>query len=209
MRVLRRSVPGKLLEVESFSDHRLSGALIRYQDCAFLYTGGGMVPETLLGAAGLRILHIHPGWVPELRGSDGMLWSSLLRSELTASLFYMSSGIDEGELIARASAPLPRVDFGELLDRRWTEAQIYSALLATVDPHLRGLLLVSLLREFQDRDLRSVPSHPQPKWNGPHLLWMHPEIRRLAYYHWDSHVKYGMNSGLTTSSLTVEFSDPA
>jgi methionyl-tRNA formyltransferase len=64
-----------------------------------LYTSGGRVPGDLLSTSPSRMIHIHPGVVPYVRGSDCLFWSVLTRGRPGMSCFYMNAGIDTGDII--------------------------------------------------------------------------------------------------------------
>ena len=170
-------------EVRSFRAHDFDDPLLhahmqRAGDTAFLYTNGGRVPAVLLERPEIRVLHIHPGIVPDLRGSDCLLWSAAVRRQLGVSCFYMSAGIDEGALIGQREFALPRLPaLGPMLESG-DEPMAYRALLYAVDPHLRAQLLVDVLRTHQGADLRRLPAREQPHASRPAYLWMHPRLRR-------------------------------
>lgn len=152
-------------------------ALLRRQPGALLYTCGDRVPPELTADPALRILHIHPGVVPAMRGSDGLLWSLAVRGKPGASCFYMDAGIDSGAVIATREFPAPRFPrLARLLDAH--EATLYRALVHAYDPHLRGQMLVDVVRASGGRSLRELPSRPQPADAGRWWFAMHPRLRR-------------------------------
>lgn len=155
-------------------------ALLRRQPGALLYTCGDRVPPALAEDPSMRILHIHPGVVPAMRGSDGLLWSLAVRGKPGASCFYMDSGIDTGPLIASREFPVPRFpDLAGLLEQ--DEATLYGALLYSYDPHLRAQTLIDVLRAYPGISLRDLPSVPQPPGEGRAWYWMHPRLRRKVF----------------------------
>ena len=154
----------------------LSQELLRDQPCqTFLYTCGGRVPKGILDMKGIRFLHIHPGVLPQVRGSDGLLWSLLLRGSAGASCFFMSPGLDTGALVATREFGRPHLSLPPAsLDTNL----LYQALTHCYDPHLRGLLLVQVLTELLPTlDLRDLPSAPQPNGQGHTYLRMHRDLR--------------------------------
>jgi hypothetical protein len=173
---------GQAVEVERFSaenfdDPQLHSRIARARDTAFLFTNGGIVPAKILERPDVRMLHVHPGIVPDMRGSDCLLWSALVRGRVGVSCFYMSPGIDEGDVIGQREFDLPRLaSLAELLTPR-DEDTAYRALLFAVDPHLRAQLLVDILRAHPDADLRRLPARKQPAALRPAYLWMHPRLR--------------------------------
>lgn len=163
-----------------FSDTGLQRRMIAGRDTAFLYTNGGIVPGPLLEVPGLRMFHIHPGIVPELRGSDCFLWSAAVRRKLGVSCFYMSAGIDEGTVLGQCEFELPRLPSLASLMNPEDEPLAYRALLFAVDPHLRASLFVDVLRSHLGADLRTLPARPQPQARRPAYLWMHPRMRLMT-----------------------------
>ena len=151
--------------------------MVQAGDTAFLYTNGGRVPASLLGRPEIRVLHIHPGIVPDLRGSDCLLWSAVVRGQLGVSCFYMSSGIDEGALIGQREFALPQLPALAPLLEGGEEPIAYRALLYAVDPHLRAQLLVDVLHMHEGVDLRCLPACEQVPASRPAYLWMHPRLR--------------------------------
>jgi len=160
------------LTVDSYADPRLLDAMRNCGVRTFLYCSGGRVPASLF-QQDFRILHIHPGVVPFVRGSDGLLWSLLARGRPGASCFYMDAGIDTGRLIATAEFDPPRWP-----GLRATPDSLYQALLYCYDPHLRASLLVSLLERLAPgQDLAELEAAAQPHAPGGHYYTMHPELR--------------------------------
>lgn len=160
-----------------FDDPQLHARMAQAVDTAFLYTNGGRVPAVLLERPEIRVLHIHPGIVPDLRGSDCLLWSAAVRRQLGVSCFYMSPGIDEGALIGQRESALPRLPALAPWLAGGQEPMAYRALLYAVDPHLRAQLLVEVLRAHAGADLRRLPAREQTRVSRPAYLWMHPRLR--------------------------------
>ncbi len=139
-----------------------------------LYSGGGIVPPSLLRIPALRFLHVHPGYLPHVRGADGVLWSVLVRGCAGASCFFMAEGIDTGDVLARRE--YPALHFA-LSGRARPDAQtLYRAAFSFFDPLLRSTLLVALLRETRG-DLESVAAEHQDLSAGTLYHFMHRELR--------------------------------
>ena len=60
----------------------------------------GILPPSLLALPGVKFIHVHPGFLPYVRGSDGLLWSALIRNKPGVSVFYMDPEIDGGKIIS-------------------------------------------------------------------------------------------------------------
>lgn len=157
---------------ENLSDPSLA-ALLERQPCrTFLYTGGGRVPDSLLGMRGARFLHCHPGVVPEVRGADGFFWSLLQRGRPGASCFYMNEGIDTGEIVATRDfeRPIFEVDLA-----RWGHDAVYRAIVQCYAATLRAKLLVEVLSSGGDPG--RLASRPQRGGEGRTFFRMHTRIR--------------------------------
>jgi methionyl-tRNA formyltransferase len=68
--------------------------------------GGEIVGSGILGS-NAPFLHIHGGWLPDYRGSTTIYYSILRERNCAASAILLSSDIDAGPVVARASYPLP------------------------------------------------------------------------------------------------------
>jgi len=163
-----------------YSDPDFREVLKKQRNKTFLYTNGGIVPKSLLEQKDIRILHIHPGIVPDVRGSDGLLWSVLIRGRPGVSCFYMSPGIDEGALIdtmefapMRIQVPAP--------NNAEEEDALYRAALIAYDPHLRARLLCKIIKENEGTSMALLPSRQQPPVKPEAYLWMHPALRKKVF----------------------------
>jgi hypothetical protein len=144
---------------------------------AVLFTGGGMVPASLLSVPSCRFIHVHPGHLPHVRGADGLLWSVLLRGRPGATAFYMDAGLDTGEVILARDLDVPPVPraFAEL-----DSLTAYRMLFAYVDPVLRAVLLRELVRRHPN-GLADLPTLPQAASEGTTFHFMNERLRRIAF----------------------------
>jgi hypothetical protein len=162
---------------EDYDDPDLHRVMLREGLATFLYTNGGRVPGTLLSQPQLRILHIHPGVVPEVKGSDCLFWSLLTRGVPGMSCFYMNAGIDTGDVIHTREFAEPR--FPELAQAFAASPDMaYNALLHAYDPHLRAMTLLDVVRGARGAALDSLPARRQMPASGRSYFWMHPRLTR-------------------------------
>jgi hypothetical protein len=143
---------------------------------AILFTGGGLVPAELLDIPHCRFIHVHPGVLPSVRGADGLLWSLLLRGRPGASVFYMSPGLDEGDLIASGEFDLPPlpVDFAEM-----DVMTAYRLLYSFVDPLLRACMLLRVI-ESASTSIFDLPAQAQ-RGDGTTFHFMNARLRRIVF----------------------------
>lgn len=161
-----------------YHDALLQRRILNARDTVFLYTNGGIVPPELLGTEGVKILHMHPGVVPSMRGSDCFLWSAILMGRLGVSCFFMGAGIDDGSLISTMEFHNPNLSALTPYVSDQDDDIAYRALLFTIDPQLRGQVLVDVLLRNIEKDLHKLPATPQALPLRPAHLWMHPMVRR-------------------------------
>jgi SAM-dependent methyltransferase len=161
----------------NYKDPGLLNALGRAAGETVIYTGGGIVPAHAFGVPGLRIIHVHTGFLPHVRGADVLLWSLLVRGRPGVSAFYMSPGLDEGDVLAtRELEPLsiPLTD-GAAVD----DDTLYRALFSFVDPLIRAELLVNDVLE-PATDVAALPATKQELDVGVTFHFMHPATRSRA-----------------------------
>ncbi len=159
------------------SDTRLSNALSNMGSGTVLFTGGGILRPNLLALPGFRFIHIHPGYLPYVRGADGILWSLLTRGRLGVSAFYMVDKIDEGELIVAEEHPPLYFDISGRL--RPDDKTLVRAIFSFFDPILRAEFLVSRVLT-KGNDLFSLPSSTQDVSKGQTYYFMSPELLHKA-----------------------------
>jgi hypothetical protein len=162
---------------ENFDDTDLHRRLLGDDVPVWLYTNGGRVPAALLDQPGFRMIHIHPGVVPHVRGSDGLFWSLLMRGRPGMSCFYMNAGIDTGAVIRTREFDAPQMPvIGDAL--RTSPETVYAALLYAYDPHLRAQLFTEVVVAANGERLESLPNVAQPAESGRNFYWMHPRLQR-------------------------------
>ncbi len=163
------------LFVTGLKDAALATALSAEKDPLFLYTGGGIVPESLLNMAGKKLIHIHPGHLPEIRGADCVLWSQVLQQRMSASAFFMAPGIDVGDVLQACWLPQIHLNFPQQVDSRVKYRLIYGYL----DPWVRAFVLQQLIHLTQGFDV--LDTTPQVEDEGMTYHFMHEQLKKLAY----------------------------
>lgn len=165
--------------INDFENHELSET---YKSSIFLYTNGGILNEAILTK--LNFIHIHPGCVPEVRGSDGLLWSVDKFGFPTCSLIEMSKKIDAGKVLLRCALrdfELPK--FIPLLFRIAPQ-RAYAAMLNTLDSELRALVLSQFLDSEKNFGNGVWDSTLQDENLQETFFWMHPKVRLLVLKDW-------------------------
>jgi hypothetical protein len=161
--------------VEGYSDPGLASPLRNLAEKTVLFTGGGIVPRALLALDGVRFIHVHPGCVPLVRGSDGLLWSTLVRGAPGATVFFLNERIDMGDVIESLELGPFKVVLGR--GERPDDLTLYRATFAFLDPLLR---LHALLRVLERCEPESLAGRPQDAVAGRTYHFMTDEMRAVA-----------------------------
>lgn len=77
--------------MEDLSVDRLLDYLASEPEGAILFTGGGILPEQVLMLPQLKFLHVHPGFLPAIRGADCALWSTTVRTTYFGNVYLHGS----------------------------------------------------------------------------------------------------------------------
>ena len=162
------------LLIRDLKDPVLFEYLDRQTDKEYLFTGGGIVPQSLLDAPGSRFIHVHPGFLPDIRGADGLLWSMLTRGRPSASAFYMAPGIDTGDILTARWLPEISVAIGADID----VATRYRMAYAFVDPWVRCCVLRRIIES--QTAFGGIPAMRQSEREGCTYHFMHDHVRALA-----------------------------
>ncbi|MEZ4752933.1 MAG: hypothetical protein R3A13_01310 [Bdellovibrionota bacterium] len=129
----------------------------------WIYSGaGGAILKKRILNCGKQFLHIHPGLVPEYKGSTTIYYSLLNEGTCGASAIFLSPIVDEGDIIARRT-------FAPPVDRRDIDYLF--------DPLIRSELLVEVLLEYNKKG--QFETRDQPKGEG-HYFIIHPILKHIC-----------------------------
>ncbi len=163
------------LLISGYRDESLLAYLESLPQTTLLYTGGGIVRPSALRAGGHRWLHVHPGYLPSLRGADCLLWSQALEGRPSATAFFLDEGIDTGEIALRGWTP----GVGTIHDDRATDTQTrYRLMYAFVDPWVRSFMLRRLVGKTA---LPEIQPEPQDVSDGMTFHFMHDRMRDRVF----------------------------
>lgn len=123
----------------------------------------GAIVRKPLFATGKKFIHVHPGRLPEFRGSTTIYYSLLAENRVEATALLLEEVIDAGPVIGRAAFPPPP-------DRRTIDGDY--------DADIRASLLVSVMRDFARRG--HFEEVQQPAGAGETFYIIHPVLKHLA-----------------------------
>jgi folate-dependent phosphoribosylglycinamide formyltransferase PurN len=159
------------LYIKSYKDEKFLSYIKKEETKTFLYASSGIVPKEFLELDNIKVLHIHPGIVPDIKGSDGFFWSIALRKKLGYSCFYMDCGIDTGDIIVTKEYDIPKIKFS----CRYNSDILYKALLNYCDTLYRAELLILVFDKYSD-DLSSIDTIKQDSDDGNTYFTMHNKL---------------------------------
>lgn len=123
--------------IDSYNDPELLSFIKKQNVSMYLFTGGGIISEDFLNIKKTQFIHIHPGYLPDIRGADCLLWSAMLTGYPSATCFFMDSGIDSGDIINRLFLPQIKLPRASDLDKKTSYRLLYSF----IDPWVRSVAL--------------------------------------------------------------------
>lgn len=132
-----------------------------------LFSASGILGRTLL-RSGKRFIHVHPGYLPDYRGSTCFYYSLLETGDLASTAFFMNDGLDTGPIIASSR-----------FDMNYDIAPSQPLFLDHVlDPYIRAHTLKKVLARLKTG--KALDSYPNPSTSLPACYVMHPMLRILA-----------------------------
>jgi hypothetical protein len=161
--------------VRNYRDPSLLQIVKNVSSNPILFTGGGILPSSLIAAAP-RIVHVHPGYLPHVKGADGLLWSTLVRFRPGAACFYMNKGIDTGAIIE--TMDLSPLTFEISESARSDDQTLYRSLFSFYDPLIRAKVFSEVLALYHGQ----LPDNgaSQSSNEGTTYHFMHADIRARA-----------------------------
>ncbi len=180
---LRRSPSTRRIPTgaSGINDAAISEALDADPETLWIFSGGGILKPHLF-RDGRRILHVHPGRIPEFRGSTCFYYSLLSRNELAATCFVLEPDLDRGQILFET-----RFEHNLRLeaDQRFFMDSI-------LDPWMRSIALKGAL-------LRPLPAPREPSHqaeDGNAFFVAHPFLRHLAIQRMNSRFRPDLPAGI-------------
>ncbi len=156
-------------KVSSINDSAIQNIL---QQCSFpfcLFSGGGIIKKETLRCFNGHWIHIHPGILPEYRGSTCFYYSYLQESKVYASAFIMSEILDSGKVIEELSFEI---------NYPLKKDQLYF-LDYLLDSYIRAQALKKFLIKLANK-ISIDPKYPKRHIERQAYYVAHPMIRYLA-----------------------------
>lgn len=130
-----------------------------------VFTGGGLIRQTVLDNSGHGVVNCHMGVLPQYRGMDVVEWPILEGhfDRVGITVHFMDKGVDTGDILHVRQIPLQLSETIHDLRNRM-EPSMCQALVDTCDNFLKG----ELVRQ------------PQAVTAGKQYFKMHPRLQELS-----------------------------
>jgi len=155
------------LTTESINDPSILAELNRSHLRRWLFSGGGVLKPHLF-QDDHQFLHVHPGHLPDVRGSTCFYYSLLCDRTLFASSFWLTPELDAGEPIHISGFKV------NLPAERLSPAFVDQVL----DPWIRARCLYQTLKQWPTPKALPSTTHRAPSDRACYV--MHPLLRALT-----------------------------
>ncbi len=172
--LLKMNSSVETLPVTDINNPNVLDYLKSREETVWIFSGvGGNILKRDVLSIGKRFLHMHPGAVPQYRGSTTFYYHLIRDRAVTVSAIFLSPGIDEGNLILQKTF-LPPLDSAKI-------DYFY-------DPLIRSSTLLDVIRQYIASEFVFSPSK-QEDVEAMVYYTIHPVLKHLAILSCDVPVK--------------------
>tara|TARA_B100001559_G_scaffold320060_2_gene331075 strand:+ start:7704 stop:8414 length:711 start_codon:yes stop_codon:yes gene_type:complete len=153
-----------LLDTSNINDQQVEKSLVNSNIKLFIYSGsGGAIIKSNILNTQKQFLHIHPGYLPDYRGSTTIYYSLLQDQSCGAAAILLDKNIDTGPIVLR---------------RRFNPPTDWSTIDNEYDPYIRSQLLLEVITEYVKN--KELPPSIEQNPEGYNYYIMHPLLRHLT-----------------------------
>jgi hypothetical protein len=154
-------------DASNINDKSLSEVIFKHPCQDWIFTGGGILKPNLFEHNN-RYIHVHPGKLPEYRGSTCFYYSLLDNMSLASTAFFMSSRLDDG-------IDLHCTKFSVNLQITENMPLFFDYIL---DPWIRAVTLRKVLGDYLRGQCK--PMDKKPTLSNRTYYVIHPILRNLT-----------------------------
>jgi len=159
-----KSIPYKVVYNTDPNSEEIYEHLQQRQEKYVIYSGsGGIILKPKLLDSGKRFLHVHPGSLPDYRGSTTIYYSLLRENKCFASAFFLEKEIDAGGVMKEKTYLPPE-------DRKTIDYEY--------DPYIRADVLKEVIKEYAATGC-FPEAKPCPE-EGETYFIIHPILKHIA-----------------------------
>lgn len=149
------------IQADNCNEKKVIDTLKKRDEKYMIYTGGGILKEAIL-SIGKKFIHVHPGLVPDYRGSTCMYYSILNENKCGATAFFMSLGLDLGEVLGKKEFEKPKT---KNIDYEY-------------DCYIRSSLLVDVIKNYGKH--KKFETYKQDSAKGKNFYIIHPVLKHIS-----------------------------
>ena len=152
-----------VIQTKDVNDPQIISYLSNRPEKIYIYSGfGGAILKRKILNIGKKFLHVHPGKIPEYKGSTTIYYSILKEKRCYVSAIFLAEKLDSGPLIKTIEYDLP--EEGESIDYEY-------------DPYMRSQMLLEVLRDYAETgELKA----DKVKGEGETYFIIHPLLKHIA-----------------------------
>ena len=152
------------LKTDDINDLMVQKILENSTQKYWIYSGpaGGVLKKNLFETR-KEFIHIHPGLLPQYKGSTTIYYSLLNKDPVGCTALFLNEKIDCGNLIMQIDCDVPE-------DRRHIDEQY--------DPHIRSLLLAKVLKTYKETGLFQESKQTPLDWSTYYII--HPVLKHAV-----------------------------
>jgi len=147
-----------------------------------VYAGppGAILKEKYFRNPKIKFIHVHPGSLPEYKGSTPMYYSLLETGTICATSLFLSEELDSGEIILSKEfkLSLEEVKNMDFITDPWIRSIVLSETIASMIDHKKGLL-IKCCPEFSDVVNNDVANQGRGV-KGTTYYVIHPVLKHAA-----------------------------
>ncbi len=139
--------------VSGHNEEKAINIINKYPVDLYIIAGARILKKNVISAAKNRVINVHPGLLPEVRGLDTILWSIIENKPIGISVHFISTKMDLGRLVCKEKLELRQDDDIKDVSLRLLEKQ--------TDVLIKGLNLLRkmTLKELNKNELKSNNYH--------------------------------------------------
>ena len=138
-----------------------------------LYSGGGIINKKILNID-KKFIHIHPGYLPEMRGADCLLWSIKESGNIGATSFFMNDKIDNGAIMFREKFIFNNLKNDIILKKN--QKDIYRFIYSFFDPIIRANHFLNYLLNCDYDKIQTIKNNSK---YGKYYSFMNLKPRKI------------------------------
>lgn len=158
------------IDANSTNDIKCLKRVINSKENFFIFSSNpGEILRKEYFDEGKLYLHVHPGKLPNFKGSTPYYYEILKENKITFTSFFMSHKLDEGRVLFFKSFKVNKLKY---FDK--------AALDEVLDPYFRSLLLIDTLKKLKDKNKRNAISFKKNNKKYSNYFVIHPVLKNIA-----------------------------